>query len=167
MLTGTYNFSGYNYSVEAYDFGDSIVAYLTPVTTKDKKFLDEGIHGRDFDIPAQWDKLYVKVGSGAVYASCYIFEDVDDDTGEKVKYKNTLNSRVLTRFGEILRGMKADCNNITKSTEELYDTFSPSRVETYKFPTGYMKLEVRTIKDVEYQSFDGDAYLRLEEDYSF
>lgn len=167
MLTGTYNFSGYNYGVEAYDFGDSIVAYLTPVTTKDKKFLDEGIHGRDFDIPAQWDKLYVKVGSGAVYASCYIFEDVNDETGEKVKYKNVLNSRVLTRFGEILRGMKAGCNNLTKSTEDLYDTFSPSRVETYKFPTGYMKLEVRTIKDVEYQGFDGDAYLRLEEDYSF
>lgn len=165
MLVGTYIYDEHTYGVEAYDFGDSIVAYLSPNTTDDKKFLDKGIHGSGFDMPAQWDRLYVKVGTGAVYASCYTYEDIDEDTGKAVKYKNALNSEVLTKFGEILRGMKSTCNNTNKATDDLYDTFSPSRIIKYKFPKGYMDLEIRTIKDMEYNS--RNAYLKLGEDYSY
>ena len=84
MLTGVYNYEGHIYGVEAYDFGDNIVAYLTPNTSKDRLFLDKGIKGKDFIIPAQWDKLYVKVGTGAVYASCYIHEEYDEESGVKI-----------------------------------------------------------------------------------
>lgn len=164
MLTGVYNYEGHIYGVEAYDFGDNIVAYLTPNTSKDRLFLDKGIRGKDFTIPAQWDKLYVKVGTGAVYASCYIHEEYDEESGVTTKYKNVLESKVLTRFGEILRGMKSGCNR-NKITDDLYETFNPTRVIKYSFPNGHMSLEIRTIKDMEYAK--GNVSLTLEEDYSY
>lgn len=167
MLVGNYSYKGHNYLVNAYDFGDSITAYLIPVTTDDKKFLDNGIHGSGFNIAPQWDKLYVKVGTGAVYASCYVYEDKDENTNDIYKYKNKLNSLVLTKFGEILRGMKSACNRTNKVTDDLYDTFTPSKSIKYEFPTGYMCLEIRVIKEVEYGNDDENVYLKLEEDYTY
>ena len=163
MLVGTYNFKGHIYGVEAYDFGDNIVAFLCPNISKDKHFLDRGIHTQDINMPAQWDKLYVKVGIGAIYASCYIYEDTDEE-GNKVKYKNDLNTEVLTRFGSILRGMKDACNN-NKMTDDLFETFNPTKVIRYKFPQGIMDLEIRVIRYVEYRT--DDVFLTLEEDYSY
>ena len=162
MLGGTYFYKGHTYGVEAYDFGDSIVAHLIPYTSKDKVFLDAGIRGVDFSTPAQWDKLYVKVGIGAVYASKYVTEDTDEE-GKVVKYSNLLNSGALTKFGEILRGMKSACNRTNRVSDDLFDSFSPSRVVEYRFPTGFMKLEIRTIIAMQYTS--EDVSLSLEEDY--
>lgn len=163
MLVGTYTYKGCNYGVEAYDFGDNIVAYLTPYTSDDRLLLDKGIHGLDFTIAPQWDRLYVSVGTGAVSASCFIYEETDE-SGKAVKYKNRLNSAVLTKFGEILRGMKAGCNR-NKITDDLYESFAPSRIIKYSFPQGYMSLEIRTIKEMHYSN--DDVILSLEEDYSF
>lgn len=163
MLTGLYNYKGYCYTVEAYDFGDAITAYLTPNTSKDRTFLDRGIRGNGFTIPAQWDKIYVSVGTGSISASCFIHEETDDD-GSVVKYKNDLNSEVLIKFGEILRGMKSGCNR-NKITDDLYDSFAPTRVIKYSFPQGHMSLEIRTIMDMRYDS--DDVVLSLEEDYSY
>lgn len=168
MLKGTYNYKGYLYSVEAYDFDDNIAVYLTPHTTKSRQFLDKGIKGEgidgSFSIPAQWDKLYVSVGTGNVSASCFVYEDTDMK-GNPVKYKNNLNAEVLIKFGSILRGMKSACNNSNKETDDLYVIFSPTRILTYKFPQGYMNLEIRTIKSMSYEC--NEVSLVLDEDYSY
>lgn len=164
MLNGSFSYNGYNYTVEAYDFDDSIVMYLIPITNKDKVFLDEGTHGNGFSTSAQWDRLYVSVGSGNVSASCYIIEE-EDENGKIVKYKNSLNVDLLRRLGSILRGMKLSCNNSNKDNDELYESFNPSRVIKYNFDKGYMCLEVRTIKEVKYSSNDCELYLL--EDYDF
>lgn len=164
MLVGTYKYGEHCYGVEAYDFDDSVVAYLTPHTSADKKFLDNGIHTGSSDMGAQWDKLYVSVGIGNVNASCFFLEE-EDGEGNLVKYKNELNANVLRKFGAIIRGMKSSCNNTNKVIDGLYDTFSPSRILHYKFPSGTMSLEVRTIQSLEYQN--GDVSLTLEEDFSY
>lgn len=164
MLKGQFNYKGHIYGVEAYDFDSKFEAYLTPVLDKDKAFLDNGIHGSDFSAPAEWDKLYVKVGTGFVYASCYTMSE-DDENGNIVKYKNELNVPLLKKFGEIVAGMKASCTNANKVTDELYDTFQPSRVIDYTFPTGKMSLEIRTIKSLSY--LNEDVSLELEEDYTY
>lgn len=164
MLTGQFKYKGHTYGVEAYDFDDSIVAYLTPYTSEDKKYLDTGIHTGASDMGAQWDKLYVSVGIGNVYASCYTLEE-EDETGKVVKFKNELNSSLLRKFGAIIRGMKSSCTNNNKVIDGLYDTFNPSKVLKYTFPTGYMCLEVRTIREMSY--VNDDVSLSLEEDFSF
>ena len=94
MLCGTYLYKGHSYNVEMYDFGDSMAAHLIPFTNKDRIFLDAGTRGVDFRVPAQWDKLYVSVGIGAISASKYITEDTDEE-GNVVKYTNLLNSGAL------------------------------------------------------------------------
>lgn len=164
MLVGSYKYGDYEYGIEAYDFDDSIVAYLTPYTTKDKSFIDNGIHGDGLDIPAQWDRLYVSVGIGAVYASCYTYDEVDSE-GNTIRYKNMLNAAPLVKFGAILRGMKMSCNSSTRASDELYDTFSPNRIISYSFPFGSMDLEIRIIKDMSYVK--DEVSLALEEDYSY
>ena len=163
MLCGTYLYKGHSYNVEMYDFGDSMAAHLIPFTNKDRIFLDAGTRGVDFRVPAQWDKLYVSVGIGAISASKYITEDTDEE-GNIVKYTNLLNSGALVKFGEILRGMKSSCNRTNRVSDDLFDSFSPSRIVKYKFPTGTMSLEIRTIISMNYSK--DDVQLSLEEDYS-
>ena len=161
MLVGTYNYLGHIYDVEAYDFGDSLVGYLNPRTSADKMFLDSGIHGEDFDMPAQWDRLYFKIGLGAVYVSCYIYEDIDSN-GNKIKYKNEVNSVVFQELGSIIRGMKNTCNKNNRVSDELYANFNPSRVMEYSFPQGSMKLEITIIREVQFNN--GNISLSLSED---
>ena len=163
MLVGTYSYNGHNYGVQAYDFGDSITAFLIPESLKDKQYLDKGIHGLGIDTGAQWDKLFVKVGIGAVYASCYIIEE-EDDNGKLVKLKNELNVDCIKKFGSVLRGMKDSCNR-NKVTDDLFESFNPTRVLRYKFESGYMDLEIRVIRKVEYRK-EG-VFLKLKEDYSY
>lgn len=163
MLVGTYSYNGHNYGVQAYDFGDSITAFLIPESLKDKQYLDKGIHGLGIDTGAQWDKLFVKVGIGAVYASCYIIEE-EDDNGKPVKLKNELNVDCIKKFGSVLRGMKDSCNR-NKVTDDLFESFNPTKVLRYKFESGYMDLEIRVIRKVEYRK-EG-VFLKLKEDYSY
>ena len=66
MLVGTFNYKGHNYVVSAYDYGDSMTAYLSPVLKEDRKFLDNGIKGDGFYLPPDWEEMFVKVGSGVM-----------------------------------------------------------------------------------------------------
>lgn len=162
MLVGYYIYDGHRYDVEAYDFGLNINIFLSAPLTKDKLFLDNGIQvGEDVDTPT-WEKLFVGVASGAVTADCYTVED------EGVTYKSRVNMPVIVRLGEILRGMKLHCNNKHRDDlDEIYDTgFNPSRIITYTFSgKGYMKLEMTTLVEVEYNY--GGVYLKLEEDGTY
>lgn len=163
MLVGTYRYEGHTYSVQAYDFSDNIAVYLTPVTGRDRVFMDRGIMLPDGDVtPAYWDELYVSVGSGKVSVSCYIEEF------EGKKYKNELNVKCLTRFGNILRGMKSACTSLNLETDELYNTgYVPSQINKYLFDNdSYIKLQMQVIMEVHYVGYDG-VCLDLEEDGSY
>lgn len=167
MLVGTFNYKGHNYGVSAYDYGDSMTAYLSPVLKEDKKFLDGGIKGDGFSLPPDWEEMFVKIGSGAVYASCFIYEDTDNE-GNPIKYKNVLNADLLKKFGSIIRGMKLACNNTNKETDDLYETFNPSKTVKYIIgDKGYVSLEIRVIKELNYHNEDEDVFLSLSEDYTY
>lgn len=161
MLKGTFSYKDHLYNVQAYDFESNINIFLSAPLTKDKLFLDHGIQiGEDRDIPT-WDNLFVGVALGAVTVDCYT--EKDEDTGEV--YKSQVNLQLVSKLGEILRGMKSNCDNHHRDDlDEIYDTgFNPSRVITYSFEDkGYMRLEMTTIVEAHYEY--GGYKLHLEED---
>lgn len=164
MLKGTFNYKGHLYNVQAYDFETNINIFLSAPLTKDKLFLDAGIQiGEDVDVPT-WENLFVGISAGAITADCYT--EVDEDTGEV--YKSRVNMSVISKLGEIIRGMKVHCDNHHRNDlDEIYDTgFNPSKVITYTFEgKGYMKLEMTTIVEL-YYDYD-EVSLKLEEDGSY
>lgn len=165
MLEGTYVYKKHVYCVSAYDFGDNIAMYLTPATSKDRLFIDNGIFiGEDRVLPT-WNELYVSVGVGNVKVSCY------RETVEGVTYKNQINREVVSCLAEILRGMKSNCNNSTLEDDgELYEVdFNPTKLATYIFKDGVMKLEMDTIVSVDYEELVGTDTIKLflEEDGSY
>lgn len=165
MLTGIYNYYGHRFQIESYDFDDNIAIYMTPVVSKDRNFLDKGIHTEEDVIPPTWDRLYVSVGIGNVSATCNV-EKID-----KVRYKNELNKECICKLGKILRGMKVGANNQTRDTSDgLYTyTFSPTKIMRYNYENGWVSLEVKTIKELHYGSIEDDSTvgLELEDDGSF
>ena len=164
MLVGTYVHNGHRYSVSAYDFGDNIPAYLTPYTNGDQSYLDAGISITNEDgevdefIPAGWDKMYVSVGSGNIKA-CGELMMYDGK-----KYRSSLNSEAIAKFGEILRGMKSACNRTTRNNEDgLYaDSFSPQSDILYNVPGGTIVLKMKTIISLEYSNgYEDDLKISL------
>lgn len=164
MLTGKYIYKGHIYNVSAYDFETSINIFLTCPLVKDKLFLDNGIAiGEDVNTPT-WEKYFVKVGAGNVSCDCYMV--TDEETGQT--YKSKVNLEVISKLGQILRGMKSNCDNRHRDDiDEVYDVgFNPSKVIKYSFENkGYMKLEMTTIVEVKYDC-DGVS-LELEEDGTY
>ena len=164
MLTGQYLYKGLNYNVQAYDFEENISVFLIPANSKSKLELDKGILiGEDRDLP-EWDKFYISVGNGNVSCSCYL-EVVDG-----VKYKNSVNIELITKFGSILKGMKQSCNKFTRvGDDSLYDVgFIPNKVSKYVFEgKGFMELDMKTILRMSYKNEDEDISLYLEEDGSY
>lgn len=165
MLEGTYVYKKHTYYVSAYDFGDNIAMYLSPATSKDRLFLDDGITiGEDRLFPT-WNELYLSIGAGNVKVSCYTEKE------DGVVYKNQINREVITYLAELLRGMKSNCNKSTREDDgELYDVgFDPSKFATYVFENGVMKLDMDTILLVDYEELVGTETIKLflEEDGSY
>lgn len=171
MLTGGFVYNGYAYRVSAYDYDDNVAMYLTPSTTAAQRYLDKGIRTEEDIVPASWNEFYVSVGIGFVKTDCYIEETANG------KAKNAINRSLICKLGEIVRGMKSGSNNQNKENNgELFNnSFNPSSIIKYNFDSGYVRLEMKTIRELEYSGMAYDeelgkeveCSLSLEEDGSY
>ena len=163
MLTGTFKYGEHIYGIEGYDFGESIDLRLYPMMTKDKLFLDSGIHYPDgnIDMPG-WESLWCNVGVGFIKVDCFV--GIEDGK----KYKNDVNKELFVTLGQIIRGMKAGCNtyNLCHDDGELYHTeFNPREVLTYEYPNGTITTKLQLIQQLNYSR--GDVELTLEDDFMY
>lgn len=172
MLTGVFVYQGHRFDVCAYDYGDSVPAYLSPYTNVSRRFLDKGIKVLDDTgdveefIPAGWDRLYVSVGLGAIKVDSGMVSQ------NKAKFKNELNSEALSMFGSIIRGMKSACNRDNRDNDYgLYSqSFSPQKDIKYNVNGGSVVLRMQIILSLNYSnglSGDAEISLNLSEDGRF
>lgn len=160
MLKGYYTYKNFTYGLDGYDYGDNYAFYLSTPSTEARKFVDHGItigEGEDATVfPADWDKIYVSVGSGFVKVSCY----TDKEGG--VIYKNKLNEDFFARLAGIIVGMVNNCNNLTRADkdERLFNSFVPKASNTYHIgEKGTVKLNMRSLQYLKYTSGDEDLEL--------
>lgn len=162
MLTGTFKYKGHTYGIEGYDFGESIDLRLYPMLTKDKLFLDSGIHYSDgnVDLPS-WESLWCNVGVGYIKVDCFT------STDEGKVLKNEVNSELFVTLGQIIRGMKAGCNNSNMVYDgELYhNDFNPKEVLSYEYPNGTISMKLQIIQYLNYKK--DDIELELEDDFIY
>ena len=165
MLIGSFTYGEYTYGIRGYDFGDNIALYLNCPTTKSKTLVDRGIFDKDGELLkySDWSDLYISVGPGNISADCYVELD-----GE-VKCKNQLNKEFFVELGSILRGMKSGCNKSRQDRGgDLFEVgYNPMKVMKYTFPTGYVKLELKVLKEIKYDNPETGISLYLEEDGSY
>lgn len=169
MLTGTFKYYGKSYDVNAYDFGDNVVAYLYPKTTEDKLFIDAGVRVLDEDgsveeiIPPTWTGLYVSVGLGQLA--------VERDVVGRGKSRATseLNVDLLVTYGSIVRGMKMSCTKNNRVGDEgLYqDSYIPQQIITYDVHGNKIVAKMSTILELSYISEDSQVSLLLSDDGSY
>jgi DNA polymerase-1 len=174
VLTGEFNYHGHRYSVNAYDYGDSISVYLIPYLSEDRRFLDKGLRITNSDgeldevIPASWDRLYVSVGIGFMKVQSRL------ESANGSKFRSELNTEALVTFGSILRGMKSACTRKTRVDDTfggIIGGFSPQDISTYNVPGGQVKSRMHILLDLQYSNGckheEGYVSLSLKEDYSY
>lgn len=184
MLRGKYKINGYTYYLKGYDFGDNVALFLSTPDDKAKAYVDAGIDvvvesseealsGDDdgdafvmdtnFHYDANWDSIYMSVGKGFVKVSCYT------RTEDGVVFKNRVNAEFFSRLGGIIAGMVSNCNNKTRvdSIEKMLGEFLPKKLVKYQIEDkGYVLLDMKTLKGLEYKSDYDELYLEDDEEFS-
>lgn len=165
MLTGTYKYGEFLYDINAYDYGDNVVLFLSCPLTKGISFADKGMISEDGEIemPPTWERLYASVGSGAISVEQYVYKD------DKLTLKSQINEELFSMLGSIIRGMKAGCKpDMLAEDDNLFNiSFNPMKLQKYVYDYDCdISLEMGIIKSINYVGEDGTE-LHIDEDGSY